>query len=135
MSGRIAPALAVSAAAATLAVGSAPAAVGLSPGVYVTKVSGATPAPLNGTWRLAFKGKNFTITRNGKPAVAGRAMISGRRVVFHDTAGSYRCLPSQAVGTYRWLLRRSSLTLSVVRDDCSGRKAILTNGFTRVAPH
>jgi hypothetical protein len=131
MIGRLAPALAVSAAA--LAAGSASAAVGLSPGLYVTKVTGATPAPLNGTWRLAFKGKNFTITRNGKPAVAGRVTISGRRVVFHDTAGSYRCPPAQAVGTYRWSLRRNSLTLSVVRDDCSGRKAILTNGFTRVA--
>jgi hypothetical protein len=129
MIGRTALVLALAGSLTALA---ASAAVGLSPGVYVTRVTGATPAPLNGTWRLGFKGTHFTITRNGKPAAAGRATISGRRVVFRDTAGSYRCPPSQAVGTYRWSLRRSSLTLSVVRDDCSGRKAILTNGFTRV---
>jgi hypothetical protein len=133
MIGRIALVLALAGALAAFAAASASAAVGLSPGVYVTRVTGATPAPLNGTWRLGFKGKHFTITRNGKPAAAGRVTISGRRVVFRDTAGSYRCPPSQAVGTYRWSLRQSSLTLSVVRDDCSGRKAILTNGFTRLA--
>ena len=107
------------------------AAGGLSPGVYVTKITGATPTALNGSWRLALKGKRFTITRNGKPAVAGQATITGSKISFHDLSGRYRCTGTQAIGSYRWYLRASSLTLRVIRDACSGRKAILTNGFAK----
>ena len=110
---------------------SAFAAGGISPGVYVTKITGATPAALNSTWRLVLKGKRFTITRNGKPAVAGQVVISGSKISFHDLSGRYRCTGAQAIGSYRWYLRGSSLTFRVVRDACSGRKAILTNGFTK----
>jgi hypothetical protein len=120
------------AALAALAASPALGAGGLSPGVYVTKVTGATPLTLNGTWRLAFVGSHFSIKRNGKAAVAGLATISGKRVTFRDMSGPYRCTGSQAVGTYRWSRSGKSLTLTVIRDACSGRKAILTNGFTRL---
>jgi hypothetical protein len=111
-------ALALAALAASPALGAG----GLSPGVYVLA--------LNGTWRLAFVGRHFSIKRNGKAAVAGLTTISAKRVTFRDMSGPYRCTGSQAVGTYRWSRSGKSLTLTVVRDACSGRKAILTNGFT-----
>ncbi len=123
------PVLILAVALAGFAVASASAAGGLSPGTYLTKVSGATPAVLNGTWRLVFKGKGFSITRNGQAAVAGLAKIAGTKVTFIDVSGRYRCTAAQAAGTYTWFQRGSSLTLRVVRDACSGRKAILTNGF------
>jgi hypothetical protein len=126
------PALIVLLALAALATDTALGAGGLSPGVYVTKLTGATPRTLNGTWRLAFTAGHFSLKRNGKAAVAGLTTLSGRRVTFRDVSGSYRCIGSQAVGTYRWTLRGKSLTLTVVRDGCSGRKAVLTNGFTKV---
>ena len=107
------------------------AAGGLSPGVYVTKITGATPAVLNSSWRLALKGNRFTTTRNNKPAVAGVATITGSKISFHDLSGPYRCTGSQAIGSYHWYLRGTGLTFRVVRDACSGRKAILTNGFTK----
>src|SRR3954453_9676641 len=109
------------------------ASAGLAPATYMTKVTGATPAVLNGTWRLTVTKKRFTITRNRQPALAGSVAISAKRVTFHDLTGPFRCTGSQAVGTYAWRLRGKSLTLTVVKDACSGRKAILTNGFTRTA--
>jgi hypothetical protein len=125
-------ALVLAALVAGLAAASAAASVGL-PGTYVTKVAGAAPSALNGTWRLAVAPKRFAITKNGRPAVAGTVALSSKRVTFHDRAGLYRCRPSQAVGTYAWSLRGKSLTLRVVKDACSGRKAILTNGFTKTS--
>jgi hypothetical protein len=117
--------------AACLAAGASAASVGLAPGTYVTKVSGATPALLNGTWRLTVTKKRYTVTRNRQPAIAGSVAISSKRVSFHDLSGPFRCQGSQAVGTYAWRLRGKSLTLTAVQDACSGRKAILTHGFTK----
>jgi hypothetical protein len=106
-------------------------ATGLAPGTYVTKVSGATPALLNGTWRLALTPKRFTITRNRQAAIGGSVAISSKRVTFHDLSGPLRCTGSQAVGTYAWHLRGKTLTLTAVKDPCQGRKAVLTHAFTK----
>jgi hypothetical protein len=116
---------------AGLAAAVAAAAVGPAPGVYVTKETGATPSVLNGTWRLTLSRKRFTLTKNRSPAVAGSVAVSSKRITFHDLSGRYRCRGSQAVGTYGWYLRGRSLTLTVVKDPCSPRQAILTNGFTK----
>lgn len=124
--------LVLAALVAGLAATVAAASVGL-PGTYVTRVTGATPSALNGTWRLAVTRTRYGITRNGRPAVAGSVALSSKRITFHDRAGLYRCEPSQAVGTYAWSLRGKNLTLRVVKDACSGRKAILTNGFTKTS--
>ena len=116
---------------AGLAAAATAASAGPAPGAYVTKVTGATPSLLNGTWRLTLSQKHFTITRNRQPALAGSVAISAKRITFHDLSGPFRCTGSQAVGTYAWSLRGKSLTFTAVKDACSGRKAILTNGFTK----
>jgi len=119
--------------AGALAVGQALASTGLWPHVYTTRITGATPAALNGTWRLSVGPASYAITKNGRLAVGGTATYAGHHVTLHDLTGSYRCRGSQAVGTYAWSVLGNKLTLRVVKDACSGRKAILTNGFTRVA--
>jgi hypothetical protein len=109
----------------------AAAAAGPAPGTYVTKLSGATPPVLNGTWRLTLSQKHFAITKNRQPALAGSVATTLRKITFHDLSGPYRCTGSQAIGTYAWHLRGKSLTFTVVKDACVGRKAILTHGFTK----
>jgi hypothetical protein len=109
----------------------AAASAALAPGAYVTKVSGATPALLNGTWRLTLTQKRFTITRNRQPAIAGTVGITAKRVTFHDLSGPFKCTGSQAVGTYGWSLKGKRLTFTAVKDPCAGRKAVLTHAFTK----
>ena len=114
-----------------LAAGTAAAA--LNPGVYVTRVKGATPAALNGTWRISFAAGQYEITRNGQVAVDGASTIRGQQVVFKDRFGPFRCLGSQATGTYHWSLAGTKLTFSVVHDPCPGRNAVLARVFTKTA--
>lgn len=116
---------------AGLAATAAAASTGPAPGVYVTKVTGATPALLNGTWRLTLSKTRFAITRNGQPAIAGSVAITPKKITFHDLSGPFRCIGSQAVGTYGWRLKGKSLKLTAVKDACGGRKAVLTHSFTK----
>lgn len=103
----------------------------LAPATYVTKISGATPALLNGTWRLTLTQKRFAITRNRQPAIAGSVAITAKKITFHDLSGPFKCAASQAVGTYGWHIHGNSLTLTAVKDPCAGRKAVLTHAFTK----
>jgi hypothetical protein len=105
---------------------------GLNPGSYMTQISGATPATLNGTWRLVLRRKRFALTRNSASAVTGFLSTSQNRLTFHDLTGPYRCPGAEAVGSYAQSLSGKNLTLTVVQDSCSARKAILTNGFTKL---
>jgi hypothetical protein len=63
------------------------------------------------------------------PAPAGNA---GGRTTFHDLAGPFACRGAQATGVYSWRLVGRRLTLTAVREPCSGRKTILTKPFTRI---
>jgi len=120
---------AVAASIACIAVAAAAAA--LSPGVYEVRIAGATPAALNGTWRISFAAGQYEITRDGAIAVDGAGSIRGNHVVFRDKFGPFRCLGAQASGTYRWTLSGKKLTFAVVRDPCAGRKTVLTHAFTK----
>jgi hypothetical protein len=120
--------------AALLATPAQAAAPTLYPHIYSTKVTGARPAALNGTWNLSIQRTVFLVNKGSAPAVAGRLQIVGNRIAFHDTGGSFACKGAQAVGTYTWRLRGTKLTLTRVHDTCAGRPLIL-NGrvYTRVA--
>jgi len=125
--------LLVSAIAGTLAVGAGAAANPLWTHVYRTTIKGAAPAALNGSWVMTLTPTTFTVAKTGQRlAVGGTLSYSGNRVTFRDAAGPVACRGTQAVGTYSWSLVGNRLTLRPVKDSCSGRKAILTNGFTRV---
>jgi len=105
----------------------------LSPGVYQARVTGATPAILNGTWEIDLGAGRYEIKRNGANAVDGKASIRGNTLTFSDVAGPFRCLGAQAKGSYRWTLSGKTLTLAVMHDPCAGRKAVLVRTFSKKA--
>jgi hypothetical protein len=106
---------------------------GFSPGVYQTKITGAKPAVLNGTWRLSLNAPGFAITKNLTTAVAGTIAIAGNKITFTDIAGPLRCTGGQVKGTYTWSLKGKALTLKPVSEKCAGRKLVLTHAFTKLA--
>jgi hypothetical protein len=112
------------------AVGSSSASIG--PHVYSTKIVGARPAVLDGTWRLTVNRRSFSVAKGTTLAVSGTARIVGNRITFHDLGGPFSCRGTQATGIYSWRLTGKRLTLTAVREPCGGRKTILTKPFTRI---
>lgn len=124
----------VTACAAALVTAAQAAAPSIYPHVYTTRITGASPAALNGTWRLAIQRTTFGVSKGGVPAVAGSVQIAGNKITFHDLAGPLACKGSQAAGTYTWRLAGTTLTMTKVKDTCAGRPQILGgHRFTRVA--
>jgi hypothetical protein len=123
-------AVAVAACATVPAFGSGAATI--SSHVYSTRIAGASPPVLNGTWRLTVNQKTFAVTKGVAAAVSGTVRIAGSRITFHDLAGPFACRGTQATGTYAWRIAGKRLTLTAVREPCAGRKTILTRPFTRV---
>jgi hypothetical protein len=127
---------AVAAAAAFAAVTAAPAtgspAASIGPHVYSTKIVGAKPAVLDGTWRLTVNRRSFSVAKGTTLAVSGTARIVGNRITFHDLGGPFSCQGAQATGVYSWRVSGKRMTLNAVREPCAGRKTILTKPFTRI---
>ena len=120
--------------AAFLATAAQAAAPTLHAHVYSTRITGVSPAALNGTWTLSIQRTVFLVNKGTAPAVAGRLTIAGNKITFRDTGGPLACKGAQAVGTYTWKLQGTKLTLTKVRDTCAGRPLILNKRvFTRVA--
>ena len=105
---------------------------GLSPHVYSARIAGATPAVLNGTWRLTVNKPGFSVTKDGSAAIVGTVQIAGNRVTFRDGGGPFACRGAQRTGTYTWRLARKRLTLARVNDACVGRRTVFAHAFTRV---
>ena len=127
-------ALVATGAAAVLAVAAPAATPMLFPHLYSTRITGLTPAALNGTWNLSIQRTLFLVNKGSAPAVAGRVQIAGNRITFHDTGGPLACKGAQAIGTYIWKLQGTKLRLTKVHDTCAGRPLILDGRiFTRVA--
>ena len=112
------------------AVGSRAASIG--PHVYTTKIVGAKPALLDGTWRLTVNRRSFSVAKGTTLAVSGTARIVGNRIAFHDLAGPFSCRGAQATAVYSWRVSGKRLTLTAVREPCAGRRTILTKPFTRI---
>jgi hypothetical protein len=130
MLGAVAAAVALAAVTAAPATGSPTAYIG--PHVYSTKIVGATPAALDGTWRLTVNRRSFSVAKGAMLAVSGTARIVGNRITFHDLGGPFSCRGAQATGLYSWRVSGKRLTLTAVREPCAGRKTILTKPFTRI---
>jgi hypothetical protein len=125
-----ASAVALTAVVTAAALGARSAAI--APHEYSTKIVGATPAVLDGTWRLTVDTRSFGVNRGAAPAVSGTVRIAGKRITFHDLRGPFACRGAQATGVYSWRVTGKRLTLTAVRELCAGRKTILTRPFTRV---
>jgi len=96
-------------------------------------VAHASPAVLNGVWRLTLRSSSFAVTKDGKAAVGGRIRLAGSTITFSDVAGPFRCTGSQRTGSYRWSLKGSALRLSPLREPCAGRRLVLARTFRKVA--
>ena len=128
---------AVAAAVALAAVTAAPAtgspAASIGPHVYSTKIAGATPAVLDGTWRLTVNRRSFSVTKGATLAVVGHR--PDRRQP-HHLPRPRRALLAAAVprrpASTRGASAAKRLTLTAVREPCTGRKTILTKPFTRI---
>ena len=127
--GAVATTVALAAVAATPATGSAAA---IGPHVYSTKIVGATPGVLDGTWRLTVNRRSFSVAKGTTLAVSGTARIVGSRITFHDLGGPFSCRGAQATAVYSWRVSGKHLTLTAVREPCAGRRTILTKPFTRI---
>lgn len=124
----------VAACAAALVTAAQAAAPTIYPHVYTTKITGVSPAVLNGTWRLAVQRTTFGVAKSGVPAVAGSVKVAGNKITFHDLAGPLACKGAQPIGTYTWKLQGATLTLTKVKDTCAGRSLILAgHHYTKVA--
>ena len=106
--------------------------VSIGPHVYSTRIVGATPAVLDGTWRLTVNRRSFSVAKGATLAVSGTARIVGNRITFHDLDGPFTCRGAQATGVYSWRVSGKRLSLTAVREPCTGRKTILTKPFTRI---
>ena len=127
--GALATAVALAAVTAAPATGSTAA---IGPHVYSTKIVGATPAVLDGTWRLTVNRRSFSVAKGTTLAVSGTARIVGSRITFHDLGGPFSCRGAQATAVYSWRVSGKHLTLTAVREPCAGRRTILTKPFTRI---
>jgi hypothetical protein len=124
----------VAAFVAVVAVAAAPAvAPRLSPGVYTTRITGATPSDLNGRWRIAFNSPGFTVSKNGAAAIVGTVRIVGNKITFRDRTGPLACRGAGSAGTYTWRLAGKRLTFTRVKDTCQGRPGVLRYSFTKIA--
>lgn len=103
------------------------------PGVYQARVAGASPPVLNGLWRLTLRGSSFVVTKDGVLAVRGETRLAGATIAFRDQGGPLRCRGAQATGTYRFAWKGRALTLTPVRETCSGRRLVLSRTFRKVA--
>jgi hypothetical protein len=104
----------------------------IAPHVYSTKIAGARPAVLDGTWRLTVKGSSFSVAKGASLAVSGSVKIAGNRITFRDLAGPFACRGAQSTAVYGYRIAGKRLTLTAVREPCAGRKTILTKPFTVV---
>jgi hypothetical protein len=126
----------LAAVAALVAAGVASAASPIA-GVYLTVISGKTPANLNGEWviRIEPTGKYEVQKRVGNAAelvLIGHARIAGNTITFQKETGPASCTGKQAVGRYGWSLRGTTLKLVRFSDKCVGRRILLGGKLTKV---
>lgn len=101
-------------------------------GTYKTTISGKTAA-LNGKWQIKFAtGNKANVSRNGKVVIKTAVKVTGSKIKFTDSSGSYACTGAQKSGSYTFKVSGKKLTFKVVSDKCSGRKSVLTSkAFTK----
>ncbi len=128
--------IALAAGAALLAAGAASASSSIA-GVYVTTVTGKTPANLNGDWAIRIEptGKYEIEKRVGNYAqlvVVGHGKIAGSTITFRKETGLAACTGKQAVGRYGWSLKGTTLKFVRYSDKCVGRRILLAGKITKV---
>ena len=126
--------------AALVAGSTADAASPTLPGIYTTKLSGKSPAAINGEWAIQIKrnGAYVILKRisktEGKVEVRGLALLNPNHVVtFTNEKGLLAC---KVIGKYRWTVKGSrlkTLTFERLHDTCVGRRTVLSGTFRKVS--
>ncbi len=95
----------------------------------LAKAGSAAP---HGTWTLRVGAKGFSLDARGQGLVPERAAWSTSTVAISDTPGTLSIFCGSKVGgTYRWVLRGSTLTFKVVKDACKDRVGVLSGTWRR----
>ncbi len=94
---------------------------------------------LTGTWEAKFmndansmellfkiteeEGYTLDMNKDGSVEVSGNWKIEGEQIQFEDSGGPMACRSSEGVYTYQ--LNGDTLNLTLVQDDCPGRKRMM----------
>ena len=98
-------------------------------GTYTTTLRGASPAFLNGGWKIKFSaGGGYTLRHAGMITARGVWSVSGSKLTITDKSGPIACTlkTDRGPATYRWKLSAGRLTLRAIHDRCGGRETVLT---------
>ena len=92
----------------------------------------AGSAAPHGTWTLKVKADGLSLAARGQGLVSERAAWSMSTVAIADTPGAISIFcGSNVKGTYRWTLRKSTLTFKLVKDACNDRAGVLSGRWKR----
>ena len=72
-----------------------------------------------------YDGNKYKVYMEGETVVEGIYEIKDNELIVTDKKGSHACL-NNPTATYRWVIKNNKVTLTAVKDECSGRKAALT---------
>ena len=73
-----------------------------------------------------YEGNKYKVLMEGETVVEGNYEIKDNRLIITDKKGSHACL-NNPKATYKWIIKNKKVTLTAVKDECSGRKAALTS--------
>jgi hypothetical protein len=101
-------------------------------GTYTTTINDADVPPdmkaAVGNWELILGDEGqFTTSRNGEVMARGTYVVTGDQMTFSDSEGPMACRNEQAAGSYTPALDGATLTFTLVEDDCTGRRIVLTS--------
>ena len=75
---------------------------------------------------------SLDMNKDGSVEVSGKWKIEGEQIQFEDSGGPMAC--RSAVGIYKYKLDGDSLNLTLIQDDCPGRKMMMPSvAWTRVS--
>ena len=73
-----------------------------------------------------YNGNKYKVLMEGETVVEGIYEIKDNQLIVTDKKGSHACL-NNPKATYRWVIKDNKVTLTAVKDECSGRRAALTS--------
>jgi hypothetical protein len=115
-----------------LVVGATAAAARSIVGSYRTTISGSAIPALNGSWTVTFKRSGtYVIAKGGAVVLLGRDRVSGNSISLGHERGPMACSGVEASALYRWALSGRKLTMTAIKDRCTGRRLVLTSKALR----
>ena len=73
-----------------------------------------------------YDGNKYKVLMEGETVVEWVYEIKDNMLIVTDKKGSHACL-NNPKATYKWIIKDNKVTLTAIKDECSGRKAALTS--------